>query len=327
MVPFLPRLFNYQGITECLHCNKTPECIQVPGDLLTCTQHWQSAARVRCAWWWWHHHFWQLSPRSVEWGNVPKIKTDSRINNDRFLEPSLYALNWSSISSLRDCQKIIIMLQHTISEGHQQGTQGPAGRFGHTWALADCIFHWRWAGVTAPEQLPSSQMCQHSALGVQLEWTHRDVAVSSWGRVQPEEGSVSCWSPLKNLHGHTKKTPAGPQNLAQHIHGHFLDFLEQFAGGLACLAQGGFDYLFFKFCKGKRKEGKHRLWLTPCDRAPSAPDLSSHRPKSGVQCTDLSHTDPGLTAGHCNLQPFKHLNLAFFLCSAEHQRGRQPWNL
>lgn len=119
---------------ECLHCNKTPECIQVPGDLLTCTQHWQSAARVRCAWWWWHHHFWQLSPMSVEWGNVPKIKTDSRINNDRFLEPSLYALNWSSISSFRDCQKIIITLQHTTSEGHQQGTLGeqvPSGRFRH----------------------------------------------------------------------------------------------------------------------------------------------------------------------------------------------------
>lgn len=92
---------------ECLHCNKTPMCIQVPGDLLTRTQHWQSAARVRCAWWWWHHHFWQLSPTSVEWGNVPKIKTDSRINNDRFFEPFLCVLNWCSISSITRCQKII----------------------------------------------------------------------------------------------------------------------------------------------------------------------------------------------------------------------------
>lgn len=93
---------------ECLHCNKTPACIQVPGDLLTCTQHWQSAARVRCACWWWHHHFWQLFPMSVEWGNVPKIKTDSRINNDRFLEPFLCVLGWCSISSVGGCQKISI---------------------------------------------------------------------------------------------------------------------------------------------------------------------------------------------------------------------------
>lgn len=39
---------------------------------------------------------------------------------------------------------------------------------------------------------------------LQLESTHRDVAVSSRGRVQPEEGSVSCSSPSRNLQGHTK---------------------------------------------------------------------------------------------------------------------------
>lgn len=186
LVPFLPRLFNYWGIMECLHCNKTPECIQVPGDLLTCTQHWQSAARVRCAWWWWHHHFWQLSPTSVEWGNVPKIKTDSRINNDRFLEHSLCALNWSPVSSIRDCQKIIITLQHSSSKGHQQvalGEEVPAGRFGHTWTLT-AVFSTGDGQVS--QHLSSCHAHSHAntALGVQLESAHRDVAVSSWGRVQ-----------------------------------------------------------------------------------------------------------------------------------------------
>lgn len=177
------------------------QSIQVPGDLLTCTQHWQSAARVRCAWWWWHHHFWQLSPTSVEWGNVPKIKTDSRINNDRFLEPSLCALNWSSISSIRACQKIIMTLQHTTSKGHQhwllqEGLVTP----GH------CLTLFSTGDGQVSQHLSSCHPhpCQHSALGVQLELTLRDVAVSSWGRVQPEEGSVSCCSPLRNLQGHAK---------------------------------------------------------------------------------------------------------------------------
>lgn len=145
------------------------------------------------------------------------------------------------------------------------GEQVPAGWFGHTWALTGCIFYWRWAGAVAFDQLPSSQMCRHSGLGVQLELTHRDVAVSSRGRVQPEEGSVSCSSPSRNLQGHTKTHQLAHNTSPSTSTGIVEIFLEQFAGGLACLAQRAFDYLFLKFCKGKGKEGKPRLWLTPCD--------------------------------------------------------------
>lgn len=85
-------------------------------------------------------------------------------------------------------------LQHTISEGHQhwllqEGLVTP----GH------CLTVFSTGDGQVSQHLTSCHPhpCQHSALGVQLELTHRDVAVSSWGRVQPEEGSVSCCSPLR----------------------------------------------------------------------------------------------------------------------------------
>lgn len=142
---------------ECLHCNKTPMCVQVPGDLLTCTQHWQSAARVRCVWWWWHHHFWQLFPMSVEWGNVPQIKTDSGINNDRSL-----------------CFKLVFYFFHWgLPEDHHDihpAFQPPVGVTRDTGSVieqvgyfsmvspcegAGCIFNGRWACSMPPDPLPT----------------------------------------------------------------------------------------------------------------------------------------------------------------------------
>lgn len=177
---------------ECLHCNKTPMCIQVPGDLLTCTQHWQSAARVRCAWWWWHHHFWQLSPTSVEWGNVPKIKTDSRINNDRFFEPFLCVLNWCSISSIGGCQKIIITFTRHFSTPPVRVTGDTSGCYWASRLLHDDFVtcrHWLNVFSTGDGQVSWHQTSCHphrhaniSTLGIQLEITQRDVVASSWMR-------------------------------------------------------------------------------------------------------------------------------------------------
>ena len=71
------------------------------------------------------------------------------------------------------------------------------------------------------------------------------------------------------------RKPCPPQSRISSDSKKFFWFLiwEQFAGGLASLAQR-FCLFVFEVLQG---EGKPRLWLTPCDQAPSAQDLSSHK--------------------------------------------------
>lgn len=62
---------------------------------------------------------------------------------------------------------------------------------------------------------------------------------------------------FKESPGTHQNIPAGPQNLAQHIHGHFffIYFLEHFAGGLACLAKGFLTISFWNFARERERKG------------------------------------------------------------------------
>lgn len=85
----------------------------------------------------------------------------------------------------KDNHNIHPVFQHATStsdRGHWRVLLGEAvasGWFCHMRAWTDCIYYWRWAGLIAANQLPSSQTCQHSPPGVQLEMAPRDMAVSS----------------------------------------------------------------------------------------------------------------------------------------------------
>lgn len=127
----------------------------------------------------------------------------------------------------------------------------------------------------------------------------RFTSISAGGRLHQ---SVQCSSLLRYLQLDTTTyllvrsiKPRKPCPAQPWIFSDFKQIIFFFNFGAVCRwfslsGLGGLAYLFLKFCMGKGKEGKPRLWLTPCDQAPSAQDLSSHKPTPPGESTRFSQT-------------------------------------
>lgn len=131
------------------------------------------------------------------------------------------------------------------------------------------------------------------------DWSLQIYIYFSWRKVASECVLLQSFKVSPVVHHNTPAEPRKPCPAQPWI---FSDFKLGFFGWFLCLlvvvlfwfgfcfnfgavcrwfrlsGPGGFAYLLLKLCKGRRKERKPRLWLTPCDQAPSAQDLSSHKP-------------------------------------------------
>lgn len=135
---------------------------------------------------------------------------------------------------------------------------------------------------------------------------------------------------LKESPGAHQNTPAGPQHLAQHIHGYSWDFSGAVCRWFSLSGPAGFWLFVLEVLqrKGKGRETQavaDTLWLSSLCPRPQQPQTKvrsvEHRPQPHWP------RQTGLTRGHWNLHPFKHLNPAFFFCSIEQQMGRFSWDI